>query len=563
MQRLLVMALAAAAAAAGADDRVAAAAQKSVALLQNVAGQWKSPCLSCHHQSMPLLALEAARARGIAVNEAAAQAAAERTFRFLSDVDAAARIEHLIDPALSEGYALLGAHAAGVAPNLSTALYARHIARAQQAGGNWATFDARPPHSAGLFVATAVAARAVGAYLPAAQRPGVLEKAKRWLLSTAPEATEDLTYRLLGLQWTGATEGERSAAARALLTAQRPDGGWAQLPAMQESDAYSTGQALYALRQAGGVGAAEAAFQRGIEWLLKTQAGDGSWHVKSRIQTKAPVSPPYFESGFPYGHDQYLSCAATSWAVMALSEALPAAKTPARPLALKGVAPAVEPWMTAAAFGTTAEVEKLDPAAATPGGTTALMLAADDPAKVRALLAKGAKVRTATKAGYDALMIASLFGGNTETIDVLLRAGASVAPAQRARFGAHALAIALFTGDQAMVRLLLEKGADPNRPFRLLGQFSATPLNVAAQMDQADLIRMLVGGGAKMDVPDDLGMTDLSWAALLHKRDALKALLALGAKANVKDKLGLTPAEHTKGIAYSSPETARLLSAAR
>ena len=48
---------------------------------------------------------------------------------------------------------------------------------------------------------------------------------------------------------------------------------------------------------------------------LRTQAADGSWHVASRsiwIQ-------PYFESGFPYGHDQWISAAGTSWAVMALS----------------------------------------------------------------------------------------------------------------------------------------------------------------------------------------------------------------------------------------------------
>jgi hypothetical protein len=31
---------------------------------------------------------------------------------------------------------------------------------------------------------------------------------------------------------------------------------------------------------------------------------------------------PYFESGFPYGHDQWISAAGTSWATMALSLAV-------------------------------------------------------------------------------------------------------------------------------------------------------------------------------------------------------------------------------------------------
>ena len=41
-----------------------------------------------------------------------------------------------------------------------------------------------------------------------------------------------------------------TAAASALLKEQRSDGGWAQLPTL-ESDAYATGQALYALVESG------------------------------------------------------------------------------------------------------------------------------------------------------------------------------------------------------------------------------------------------------------------------------------------------------------------------
>ncbi len=48
---------------------------------------------------------------------------------------------------------------------------------------------------------------------------------------------------------------------------------------------------------------------------LRTQREDGSWHVKSR----AMKIQPYFESGFPYEHDQWISHAATAWATMALT----------------------------------------------------------------------------------------------------------------------------------------------------------------------------------------------------------------------------------------------------
>jgi hypothetical protein len=97
-----------------------------------------------------------------------------------------------------------------------------------------------------------------------------------------------------------------------------------------DSDAYATGQALFALSQAGKLPVSDAAFQRGIQYLLRTQAADGSWHVKSR----SIWLQPYFESGFPYGRDQFISTAGTAWAAMALSTATnPAAATAARRLA--------------------------------------------------------------------------------------------------------------------------------------------------------------------------------------------------------------------------------------
>ena len=69
------------------------------------------------------------------------------------------------------------------------------------------------------------------------------------------------------------------------------------------------------------------------------------------------MSPPYFETGFPHGADQVISCMATAWAVTALAEALPAV-SPSSPLvdarewAIQG-----EPaWTMVALAGTTEEL---------------------------------------------------------------------------------------------------------------------------------------------------------------------------------------------------------------
>ncbi len=57
---------------------------------------------------------------------------------------------------------------------------------------------------------------------------------------------------------------------------------------------------------------------RAVKLLLATQSQDGSWHVASR----ATKFQQYFESGFPYEHDQWISTMATGWAANALALSL-------------------------------------------------------------------------------------------------------------------------------------------------------------------------------------------------------------------------------------------------
>src|SRR4029079_1954999 len=84
-----------------------------------------------------------------------------------------------------------------------------------------------------------------------------------------------------------------------------------------ESDIYSTSLTLYALLKAG-VAPGDRSQARAISYLLGTQHGDGSWYVASR----APKFQPYFDGGFPYEHDQWISSMATGWATAALAASL-------------------------------------------------------------------------------------------------------------------------------------------------------------------------------------------------------------------------------------------------
>jgi len=117
----------------------------------------------------------------------------------------------------------------------------------------------------------------------------------------------------LGFMWCNSDKKIIAQQAKKLLAQQHADGGWSQLDSLK-SDAYATGQSLYALNQSGQLDVTTTAYQKAIAFLLSTQLADGSWLVK----TRAIPFVPYVSSGFPHGDDQFISAAGTNWAIMAL-----------------------------------------------------------------------------------------------------------------------------------------------------------------------------------------------------------------------------------------------------
>ena len=196
----------------------------------------------------------------------------------------------------------------------------RIIKAAQTPEGNWSTNEGRrPPMNAGDIQAAALAIYSLKHYGPESDEAGtdaVIAKAVKWLEHAKPVTTQDRAFHLLGLAWGNGSSALIKSHARALAAMQRVDGGWSQLPEMA-SDAYATGEVLYALNTAGKLAVSNPVYQKGVNYLLRTQAADGSWHV----ETRAIWLQPYFESGFPYGRDQFISAAGTAWAVMALTPA--------------------------------------------------------------------------------------------------------------------------------------------------------------------------------------------------------------------------------------------------
>ena len=281
----------------------------------------KSGCVSCHHNTLTAHTMATARKNGLALDERLARKQVQAMGGHLE----ALRERALQDKRIGGGFGtvshiLAGLDAGGYAPDLATDAMARYLKSYQLPDGRWPKFGHRPPSSTSAITVTANGLRSLLAYAPPGQRrqyQGAARRAAAWLLRARPASTEERAYQLLGLTWAGKRRNPAvRAGGRALLAEQRPDGGWAQIPSLG-SDAYATGQALFALQESGVLAAGDASYQRGVQFLLQTQFADGSWYVKSR----AIPFQPFFESGFPHGQDQWISIAATNWAAMALASA--------------------------------------------------------------------------------------------------------------------------------------------------------------------------------------------------------------------------------------------------
>jgi squalene cyclase len=216
----------------------------------------------------------------------------------------------------------VGLHAEHYEPDLNTDAAVMFIQARQKANGEWPypQADTRPPICLDYIGQTALAMRALQLYAPQTDK-AVYEKSVRlaatWLAKAKALNNEDRCWRLTGLSWADTDPAAIKKALQELRAAQRPDGGWSDLPTMP-STSYATGRSLVSLRL-GGLPVSDPAYQRGIRFLLSSQQEDGSWHTK----TRALAFQPYFEGSFPHGYDQWMSAAGTSWAAMALTLALP------------------------------------------------------------------------------------------------------------------------------------------------------------------------------------------------------------------------------------------------
>jgi hypothetical protein len=143
----------------------------------------------------------------------------------------------------------------------------------------------------------------------------LVRRSRERALASLRRATPGVTLQSLALHMVVADKfgepGRRDALLRELIGRQGADGGWAWVKENKASDAFATGQALYALGLLDHYGSSDPVVRRAWDFLLRTQHEDGSWEVpQDAVNTRRRGLNVYNYWG-------------TAWATIGLLQTLP------------------------------------------------------------------------------------------------------------------------------------------------------------------------------------------------------------------------------------------------
>ena len=276
---------------AGAAD-VNAAIDLGLGFLAKDALAWKAEhnCASCHHAALVAWSMREAKGRGHAVDE---PVLAEMAKWVANSGDGKFRMDR--PPAAPNAFspkAVWFALALGADPQPDTV--ARDgmkrllgtVKSEQTENGSWQPWpQTRPPmFGSSQESMTALAALAL---IPATAKGDdvgakvALDRAVRWLAATkSDDDPQSVALRLVLWQRLNRPADGRELLVRQIKRRQNADGGWSQSQEMP-SDAWATGQALYALADEH-LAPDDPAIARGRAFLVRTQRPDGSWLMTSR-----------------------------------------------------------------------------------------------------------------------------------------------------------------------------------------------------------------------------------------------------------------------------------------
>jgi ankyrin repeat protein len=157
------------------------------------------------------------------------------------------------------------------------------------------------------------------------------------------------------------------------------------------------------------------------------------------------------------------------------------------------------------------------------------------------LLSKGANVNAKGGSKEETALQVAAARGNNEMVGFLLFKGANIDTEDKG--GRTALLYAMAMNYWETAKFLLNKGASPNQKTHS-PEKEITPLFVAIQAKQLDVIKLLIAKGADVNINIKKGFTPLHLAASLGNDNVIKILIEKGATVSAKDATGLTPLDY-------------------
>jgi hypothetical protein len=297
------------------------AAQRGLDWLQHAAPTWVEDhgCFGCHVQSQVLMGQAVALKHGYRVNM--------RSVRLLEEhVRGQSSWGSWWNPSNSAtAFGAMGAaYAADMIGSENDKAYpytqygllgesTRRLMERQEEDGAFPVDEVHPPIVQGRFMTTANALVAIKRQEVQTGDSGYAESAGRgleWIATHESETTQDKIFKIIALMHYGTPDQKRLAwsVVETLASEQQQDGGWKETSTSAGSNAFATGQVLYAFKQAG-ISIHGEMFRRGVDFLLGHQDKDpespdnGSWKAMN-TESKQP-------SGFAH----------TMWAVIGLAGA--------------------------------------------------------------------------------------------------------------------------------------------------------------------------------------------------------------------------------------------------
>ena len=258
------------------------AAQLGVNWLQSASVEWqkRNQCFGCHAQAQVIMGLVVAKKNNYAVND-----------KVLESLVGFTRSQQTTAGTFPNASVVTATQFGAMAMAYYDELKNQHSPKLVKSL-NWLLTQQRPtgempldqfeaPIDQGSMMTTANSALA---FQRGYEETGNARYAKAashalaWIAKAKAETTQDKVFQILALSQS-ANAGQEElvpALVRRLKAVQQPDGGWRENIAMSGSNAFATGQVLFALRKAG-ESIDSPAFTRGVHFLLKTQKPSGAW----------------------------------------------------------------------------------------------------------------------------------------------------------------------------------------------------------------------------------------------------------------------------------------------